>query len=303
MFTAMPGLQDITNLELVPFAVNMYEYDGCEEGSFGERYECYVAACSGSLDPACLPGSQELLDPWAGQMTGRALTCVRHTHDPLTALEFAACFGDIRGENPTNPPPINEIIWQCAERAGLDVDTIRGCTEGATSLAYARSDMERMLHPRYHHRFSPQVYLNYQICSVGEGGPNSICDCGGSTCPTQEIPRIICEQYAETCNAPACELPTFCLERAKLVVCGEEHCLAEAIGCLNDELCKNVFRAAVDKMPLNSPGALAFIAARAPLSSATEGLYACMRKNGCGVEGTEEGVDRVCHVSTPPPHV
>ncbi len=208
----MPALQEITNLELVPFAVNMYEYEGCEEGSFGERYECYVDACSGSLDPACLPGSQELLDPWAGQMTARALTCARHDHDAFAVLEFAACFGDIRGENPADPPPIDEIIWQCAERADLDVDGIRGCTEGATSLAYARSDMERMLHPRYHHRFSPQIYLNYQICSFGEGGPNSICDCNGSTCPTQDIPRLICEQYAEHCHAPDCEVPTVCQE-------------------------------------------------------------------------------------------
>lgn len=100
----------IANVEVVPFAVNLYEYRGCEEGSFGvraqltlfpsarevavlpvqikltacamqERYECYVAACTGSLDPKCLPASGLPDDPWNGQTTGRALTCVSHDYD------------------------------------------------------------------------------------------------------------------------------------------------------------------------------------------------------------------------------
>ena len=211
-FDAAPGLLSITNVELVPFAVNMYEYDGCMEGSFGERYECYTAACAGSLDPRCLPANQQPLDPWNGEKTGRALTCVVHDYSDVHALRFSACFGDIRAENPDDPPPIDDIIWECAERSGVDVEALRACTEGPVSLAYARSDMERMLHPRYHYRFSPQIYINYEICSLGEGGAGSVCDCGGSTCGTAEIPRLLCEQYESTCLLPDCELPAECEE-------------------------------------------------------------------------------------------
>ena len=190
----------------------MYEYTPCDESpeypTFGSRYECYVADCTASLDPACLPSGGDLLDPWGGQTTGRALTCVSHDYDDFTAMEFSACFGDIRAENPDDPPPIDDIIYLCAERSGLDVEALRGCTEGPTSRAYARSDMERMLNPRYHWRFSPQIYINYQLCSFGEAGPGSICDCGERTCSTDEIPRLLCEEYA----AGGGTLPPDCLE-------------------------------------------------------------------------------------------
>lgn len=211
LFDAVPALQEITNVEVVPFAVNMYEYPGCEEGSFGERYECYVATCTASIDPACLPATQDLMDPWNGMLTGRALTCVSHDYDDITAVRFSACFGDVRNENPEDPPPIDDIIWECAARSGLDVQAMRSCSEGPTSRAYARSDMERMLNPRYHFRFSPQIYINYQICSLGEGGPGSICDCGGTTCPTADIPRLLCEQFAANCHEPECVVPADCV--------------------------------------------------------------------------------------------